>query len=140
MTTAADYKPTNKKRDLPNISGVQARTMRMLGDAGAIALGKGDWVDFGGAERKTFFLYPVDQKNDSLGSAAVEIQGCIELAAESTANQDNVPDTKFKVLGTLNAGSPHLVVVEPWPYIRAVVTVAGTAANEFQVGAHAILP
>ncbi len=140
-TTPPDFTAINSdKNPLPNISGVRTKLVRMLGSTGRVALGKGSWVDFAGSERKTFFLYTVDQKNDAIGAGVVEIQGAMELASESTPTQDDTVDTDFKVLATLNAGAPHAVITEPWRYLRAVVTTASTADNEMQVAAHALFP
>lgn len=111
-------------------SGGKTTSIRLLGDAGAAVIGKGQWLKLSGIQWKTFFIYPVVQTN-SYGAVSVEIHGAMELDGT-----DQDANTKYKVLATLNAGSPSLEWEPPWPYVRAEVKVAGPAA--IQAGLYGI--
>lgn len=124
----ADFTPTRIKDQ--DINGVHtprgpAQTMRkrLLGDAGAVLAGKGDWV-FTASSSKTFFLYNVS-RTGAVGDAVVQIHGAMELA-------DVPEDTAFQLLATLNAATPYSDQIGSWSYMRAEVITPGAAA--VQVG------
>lgn len=121
-------------QDPPAPSGSLPVSWQMLGAAGAeaAATGKGSWIPVQGMHWKTFMARAVAADHTtSIGAASIEIHGANELATDKDAH------TKFKVLGTLNAGAPTLEHEAPWRYVRAEVKTA-QAGVILQVDMHGI--
>ncbi len=126
-------KPTGTKL-LTTTSGSTPVAWLMFGANGAVAIGKGRWVELEGVEWKSFMLRRhATPHNGTLAAASVEIHVANELdPADADAN------TKFVVAGTLNAGAPSLLLEVPWRFVRAELKVAGGGSEDVQVDFHGI--
>jgi hypothetical protein len=126
-----DPNPSGNPGKTLSSAGTNVKLRRMLGNAGAGATGKGQWLELSNFKEKNFYLYLVDQAGGTLGSPIVTIEGAMELdPADADLN------TKVETLATLNSGTLSAFVDVPWRYVRANVGTAGTTA--IQVGLHAI--
>lgn len=126
-------KPSETLRTLP--SGATPFAWHMLGAAGATTTGVSKWIDVTGAQWKSFLLRRAASPfNDTVGTASIEIQACNELD-----DVDADANSKFVVLGTLNAGAPSLTLEDPWRFVRAEVKTAGGGGEALQVDCHGIL-
>lgn len=132
MPTTADFTSSKLRSDSLRSSGVQPRTHKMLGATGFAGTGKGAFMDCVGVTKKTFMLYPENQAGADITTGVVEIHGAmVEDAADAVAN------TKFIVIGTLDAATRRIMIEDPWPLIRCVVTASDPV--NMQVGLHGLV-
>jgi hypothetical protein len=125
-------KPVANQQTMTTTSGNTPVSWRMFGAAGAVALEPSTWIAVSAVQWKTFLLrMQAAPHNGAVGAASVEIQVANELDPTLPNTQ-----TKYVVAGTLNSGTPSLVLEPAWRYVRAELKVAGGAA--VQVDFHGI--
>jgi hypothetical protein len=124
----ADFVPTRPVKDELTSTGAQFRFYRMLGDAGANAVGFSEWREVQRMQKMTFQMYAAgaDQTAD-ISAAVFEIQGAMEKDAD---NPDT--ETDYAVLGTINNANRVVTIDDNVRHVRIEMTTA--PASNVQVG------